>query len=279
MALQWRNLTERAITAVLAISLLVVVVLFLPKWLLHLVLFGLGVAGTWELDRIARGFGFPLFKLPVLFALAYGMVSIYAPFLPLSWGFFITTAMICLLSLTPPSRVEHSFPRVGMTLMASTYLCLALVGLGYVFDMAQGRDDHLGRHLFLFFVFLVWMGDSAAYLIGTLLGKHKVAKIISPNKTIEGTVANFAGNFLAAVIGRTWFFPELNWTHVVLLTAIFGVLGFSGDLIESTWKRGSNIKDSGGLFPGHGGLVDRADSIWLTAPVYFVLMGTIFQVF
>lgn len=272
MALNLKTLGRRAATAFVAIAVLVVFIFFLPKVFFHVLLVGLAILGVQEFERIAEGFGFRLFKLPVFFAVFAGIANIYFPFFRLEWIPYAVVAMATLTSLVPPREMKATLPQVGICLVAAAYLGLALVSIAHIFHISNPAGDQLGRLLLVFFIMQVWFGDSFAYLGGSLFGKHKVAPVISPGKTVEGTLANGIGCFVAGLIGKFWFLPELSYLDLVYLTVIFGGLGFFGDLIESTWKRGSEIKDSGSLFPGHGGILDRIDSVFLTAPVYLLYM-------
>lgn len=141
-----------------------------------------------------------------------------------------------------------------------------LVGAAYV-------SKTLSTHLLAFF-FLVLMGsDTGAYYTGRLLGKHKLAPTVSPGKTWEGAFGGMAASLLAAAIAHFWFFPELPLSAALPLAAVMNVLGVVGDLTESALKRGSNAKDAAQILPGHGGLLDRLDSLLFNAPLiyYFAL--------
>jgi phosphatidate cytidylyltransferase len=141
-----------------------------------------------------------------------------------------------------------------------------LVGAAYV-------SKTLSTHLLAFF-FLVLMGsDTGAYYTGRLLGKHKLAPSVSPGKTWEGAFGGMAASLLAAALAHFWFFPELPLSAALPLAAVMNVLGVVGDLTESALKRGSNAKDAAQILPGHGGLLDRLDSLLFNAPLiyYFAL--------
>lgn len=151
---------------------------------------------------------------------------------------------------------EHVYAEPG------TYL----VGAAYV-------SKSLSTHLLAFF-FLVLMGsDTGAYYTGRLLGKHKLAPSVSPGKTWEGAFGGMAASLLAAALAHFWFFPELPLGVALPLAAVMNVLGVVGDLTESALKRGSNAKDAAQILPGHGGLLDRLDSLLFNAPLiyYFAL--------
>jgi phosphatidate cytidylyltransferase len=118
----------------------------------------------------------------------------------------------------------------------------------------------------VFFVFLVPMlGDTAGYVVGRLWGKHKLIPHISPGKTIEGSIGSVVGNLIGAWIARLWFLPHRSVGELVCLGLIAGVLAQVGDLCESAIKRAFGAKDSGRLLPGHGGILDRLDSLLFPA--------------
>ena len=131
----------------------------------------------------------------------------------------------------------------------------------------------LSTHLLSFF-FLVLMGsDTGAYYTGRALGRHKLAPTVSPGKTWEGAAGGMAASLAAAALAHYWFFPELSLPAALVLAALMNVFGVVGDLTESALKRGANAKDAAQILPGHGGLLDRLDSLLFNAPLiyYFAL--------
>ncbi|OGR25933.1 MAG: phosphatidate cytidylyltransferase [Desulfuromonadales bacterium GWD2_54_10] len=126
----------------------------------------------------------------------------------------------------------------------------------------------------LFVIMLIVMtNDSAAYYTGSAFGRHKLYPLVSPKKSIEGSLGGLVGSIGGTLLARFTFFPQLTLTDA-LLTAIFiGILGQTGDLFESLLKRSFGVKDSGTIFPGHGGVLDRLDSIIFAAPAayYYVI--------
>lgn len=125
------------------------------------------------------------------------------------------------------------------------------------------------------FVF-IWVNDTAAYFIGSLIGKHKLIEHISPKKSVEGFVAGIFFTVVAAIVFKR-FYPEfttLFWIGYGIIAALFGTLG---DLFESLIKRTCKVKDAGNLIPGHGGILDRIDSLLVAVPaVYLYLVITLF---
>jgi phosphatidate cytidylyltransferase len=124
--------------------------------------------------------------------------------------------------------------------------------------------DILGPQLLLFTVVLVWVGDSAAYFVGSGIGRWKMAPRISPNKTWEGAGANLLGALLVAAVFGYW--TKIQPAHMLAMGAVGSVAGQLGDLFESAWKRSAGVKDSGTILPGHGGMLDRIDALILAAP-------------
>ena len=135
--------------------------------------------------------------------------------------------------------------------------------------MLESTIPSLPPKLLTLFFIVIFAGDTGAYYAGRTVGRRKLAPRISPGKTWEGVVGGLAGNILAALIAHFTFFPELPVLHGVPLALVMGFLGITGDLVESLIKRGASAKDAGHLIPGHGGLLDRLDSMLFNAPVVY----------
>jgi len=131
------------------------------------------------------------------------------------------------------------------------------------------RSTPDGMIWIFFLCAVIFAGDTAALYIGSLWGRHKLSRSISPGKTIEGAVAGLAANLLVGMVGQALFLAELGWSGSLVFCAAAGFAGQIGDLFESELKRAANIKDSGFLLPGHGGVLDRIDALLFAAPVAF----------
>ncbi len=136
------------------------------------------------------------------------------------------------------------------------------------------KIPQLAAKLLTLFFIVIFAGDTGAYYTGRAMGRRRLAPRVSPGKTVEGAIGGLAGNTAAALIAHFTFFPELKIVHAVPLALMMGVLGITGDLCESMLKRGARAKDAGNLIPGHGGLLDRLDSMLFNAPLlyYFYLI-------
>ena len=159
-------------------------------------------------------------------------------------------------------------PSLGKILVGIFYVGLLLPHFSLIRGMPFGKQ-------WVFFVLVAtFMGDTGAYYAGSRLGKHKLYPKISPGKTIEGSIGGLLGSIVGALIFRKYFLSQLEVYHCVILALGLGVMGQLGDLCESMLKRSVGVKDSGSLLPGHGGMLDRIDSIIFSAPFlyYYVLL-------
>lgn len=160
----------------------------------------------------------------------------------------------------------------------ATHVALVAFALLYV-PLLMGhlvllRSLPFGREWIFLVLFIVMSGDSAAYLTGISIGKRRLYPAISPKKSIEGSVGGLLGGLLGAFVAKIWFFSALDWVDCTLLALVLGVLGQLGDLFESMLKRGFGVKDSGTIIPGHGGMLDRLDSLLFAFPpaYYYALL-------
>ena len=167
-------------------------------------------------------------------------------------------------------KLEEALPSQAITWLGALYMGFGL-GFQQKLFMLQGTLPKTGSRLILALFIITWFGDSAAYFVGTFFGKHKLAPRVSPKKSWEGAVGNLAGNLLGALLMQATVCPEWTLVDVAALGLLLGVAGQLGDLVESTWKRSAGVKDScvGVSIPGHGGVLDRVDSLVFAAPALF----------
>ncbi|MFJ6958186.1 MAG: phosphatidate cytidylyltransferase [Ligilactobacillus animalis] len=209
-------------------------------------------------------------KLLVSFEAIISFLLILSVLLPVFWagfwtqdtlgGSFYLLALVMLV-YTVISKNRFSFDDAGVLLLGGLY-----AGLGFRF-MMLARAESLW--MILYALLIVWITDSGAYLIGRKIGKNKLAPHISPNKTWEGSI----GGSLSAVVivGAYLYFVQgafpYSFSTMLLWTLVFSVGGQLGDLIESAFKRHYGVKDSGKILPGHGGILDRFDSLLFVLPL------------
>lgn len=176
-------------------------------------------------------------------------------------------------ALVRPGDVAQAWPAAAWTLLGATYLGAlggTMAGLRLLPPVEQGA----WRLVLL--LAIIMASDILAFFVGHAIGRRRLAPGISPGKTIEGALGGIAGGILGAAAIRWLGLPALSWKAVLVLGVLVSAMGIAGDLVESLLKRWAGAKDSGGLFPGHGGMLDRIDSLLFGAPVlyyYFVLVA------
>jgi len=190
-------------------------------------------------------------------------------------GFFLISGM---LLATGHGGVRELFWKHVRLLWGVCYIGL-LYPFVYLIGMLRPIPAGLsftGGDCLLFLFGLLWLGDTAAMGVGKWLGRHKLAPEVSPNKSVEGFFAGLVGALLIGVLMSFWLFKELGWTHVLVLAVGCSLFGQLGDLVESMWKRSLAIKDSSMIIPGHGGVLDRFDSLLFAAPFMYWYLNLLF---
>jgi phosphatidate cytidylyltransferase len=155
----------------------------------------------------------------------------------------------------------------GARLLGIVYIA---VPLGHLIVL---RETELGPWWILFALTVIWANDTFAFFVGNLAGRHKLSPAISPNKTVEGAVGGLSGGVLGAILFNRFFNMGAGPFEVFYLSIVIGTLGILGDLVESLIKRGAGVKDTGNIIPGHGGVMDRVDSLLFAIPaLYYYLI-------
>ncbi len=173
---------------------------------------------------------------------------------------FLGSAIMCLARFKPGASVSEVLSRQVMGFIYIPFL------LGHLILI---RDWNNGIIWTCFLLIVVFAGDTGAYYVGKAFGRHKLAPGVSPGKTVEGAGGGLAANLLVGSLFKTCWLPEIAWGLCLALIVLVGILGQAGDLVESMLKRSIGLKDSGGFFPGHGGVLDRIDSLLFAAPVVY----------
>jgi CDP-diglyceride synthetase len=174
--------------------------------------------------------------------------------------FFIFLLGVMVLTLWTRRPMVEALPAAGISSSG-----LVLIALPLTFAISIHGIASYGPRLLLFALVITWVGDTAAYFAGRAIGRHKLAPVLSPNKSWEGSIASILGALLVAVVFSRWMIVSLP--HLLAMAAVGNVAGQMGDLLESAFKRSAGVKDSGTLLPGHGGVLDRIDALVLTIPV------------
>ncbi|HEX2952953.1 MAG TPA: phosphatidate cytidylyltransferase [Bacillota bacterium] len=257
------------------------IVIIFFTWLGHLWLAaGMGIIillGVWEYYGLTKSMGFQL-SLPLvmggsmLFLLA---ASVELPF----WHFsgptgvgpagFIVAAMLFIMLLVELicEETQVALAKIGVGILGVVYPGLLL---SYII-LIRRLPEPFGFHLLIFTYIITWGCDTGAFFVGTLFGKHKLMPRISPNKSIEGAIGGVIIGSAAAIIYSS--IVGIPWFPWAILAPVGTVIAQLGDLFESLLKRAAHVKDSGQFLPGHGGVLDRFDSLIFVAPFiyYFAL--------
>ena len=180
---------------------------------------------------------------------------------------------LCLL-LVMLARLFSSRPVDGAMEDISDHVpgCI-LCGHAVRVQVAIRRMSADGKYWLVFMYLVIWASDTGAYYAGTNLGRHKLYPKISPQKSVEGLIGGVLCGHGAALLCRVWFLPVLTVKEATLLGFILVVAGTLGDFVESLLKRSAGVKDSGTIIPGHGGMLDRMDSMLFAAPGAVLLSG------
>lgn len=259
---------QRIITAIIAAALFIPFVIY-GKVPFTLLVVAMAVVGFYEILKMK---GISIFSIPGVI----GLLTLVLLVIPNNWQVEIVQAidyssilmvvyglMILLLIYVVLVKNKITFDEIGFILLGAFY-----VGMGFHF-LIETRIA--GIEWIVYCLLVVWTTDSGAYFVGRKLGKNKLWPEISPKKTIEG----FVGGIVIAVIfavGMQMIYPFMNgYISLILITIFASVIGQMGDLVESAIKRHYGVKDSGNILPGHGGILDRFDSLLFVVPLLHFL--------
>jgi len=219
-----------------------------------------------------KGFHLPI-ALCILVALFILAAFVLEP-ISVEMGVFVALLLIPASYVFTKGNLDEALPSSAIAVMATLYVGM----LGGSLIRLRG-DFPVGPKLIFFLLLVVWTGDAGAYYTGKAFGRHKLSPRISPKKTVEGLVGGIATSIIVSIVIHFTFFPEFPLVHAVIAGVILSACGVIGDLAESLWKRSADVKDSGTLIPGHGGFLDRFDSIYFTAPILYTYWSLIIHGF
>jgi phosphatidate cytidylyltransferase len=260
-------LKTRIITGVIAAALFIPFVVY-GKLPFAILVYAIAAVGLYEILRMK---GISIFSVPGIL----GLLTTFAILMPAEWEEQVQEAIsyskfellfigaILLLVYSVLVKNKFTFDHVAFVVLSALY-----VGVGFHYFIVTREA---GVEYIIFALVVVWVTDSGAYFTGRAFGKHKLWPEISPNKTIEG----FVGGIVLAVIGvviMQFIAPfDISWALLIIITIIASIFGQMGDLVESAIKRHYDVKDSGKILPGHGGILDRFDSLLFVLPLLSLL--------
>ncbi|HEY3203045.1 MAG TPA: phosphatidate cytidylyltransferase [Thermoanaerobaculia bacterium] len=278
---------KRELAAAVAIPIVLAILFFTPSIFFNVLVAMVTLGALWEFYRMAEKAGHPVAKSlgivlgglvlgnaailwgPIRFEMRSGDVVEIVGKAPSDRWLAVGVAAVFLASMAPLfSRVPPAaaLASAGSTVFGIVSIALPAISLCYLRSFSP--------RAVLFLLLLVWVCDSCAYYFGSRFGRHRLAPVVSPGKSWEGSVAGLCGaTIFGAAAGAWWLLPELGPVRGAAAGAFASTAGQLGDLVESLWKRGAGVKDSGTFLPGHGGFYDRIDSLLFAGPVVAVFIA------
>ena len=264
------NIKTRIITALIALPLLILLVQFANQTLFNSMVLLASLVGMVEFFAMALPADRTLERS---IALSFGLL--FAAFI--CWQqphsallvLCVTFLLLAIVYLFRFRDLNKVLQQLSMTLFGLLYVPFLLGHLALLRSLENGRE-------WVFMALIIAMvGDSAAYFVGSAVGRRKLYPAISPNKSVEGALGGLVGSVVGALIFKFLLLPQVDMWVVVLLALLLSVLAQLGDLFESMLKRSCQVKDSGTIIPGHGGILDRLDSLLFVFPAAYYLIGFI----
>lgn len=271
----WR----RALSIVVLLPL-VLLILYYGKWLYLILISFVVLLMQVEYCRLAQHFSEKLnVVMPTILTVAFCLLAYFLPNLTKTLS--VSTVMFSFFTFVLIYVFSESIFRgqVAGELVTVTLKLTGILTIGWAFGyhvILLRNSGPTGAHLCYLLAGTVWFGDTGAYLIGRAMGKHRLGTPVSPRKTIEGTIGGLVVGTLVGILLGTFLLKDtIPLVHIALIGLLLTLMGQLGDLSESLMKRTAGVKDSGDVIPGHGGLLDRCDSLIFSAPVlYYYLQLT-----
>lgn len=263
------TLLSRVISAVVAGGLLLLAGIYGGRWGLMIVSTAAIILGVIEFSRMA----FSKFQVSSAFLWLFGLICfvLYASFLnwpghallffALANCFFLTGSLWISRNAIPNERLLSAMAMGSLGLL----YCVSLPVFAVKLTLLEQ-----GPWWFLFLLMVVFFGDTFAYFGGRFFGKRKLMPWISPNKTIEGAICGLIGSCIAGASLKITVFHSMDWICLLAFCLVCGFVAQAGDLLMSLVKRVAQVKDSGGILPGHGGILDRLDGIYIACPLVYM---------
>lgn len=262
------SLRQRTSTAFVLIALIVVVIQWAPRLVYFLFVQAVILAALMEFYSLAqRRNQRPQRVLGAVLALLFGLPLVVKEVsfsMALSAGFLLT-AVVFVIVYNRVEKLPAFSAAITLTMFGALYVAFPL---DFLFALREER----GPFTIYFLFSVIFLGDTGAYFVGKLIGRHKMTPLASPNKTWEGSAGGLLLAALGAVAARAVFLPGLDLGLAVLTGTVVHAAAQVSDPLESLFKRAVGVKDSSNILPGHGGFLDRIDSFLLASPLFYYLV-------
>lgn len=268
------NLLKRSLTG-LVFVIVVVGAIVINKWFFLILFLGIIVLGMNEFYNLVSKKNISAQKISGIIIGVSVFVSnyFYAQTVVDYKIFFVLILLIVSVFIIELYRKkENPFLNIAYTIIAVVYIAIPFSLVNYIVFLNSSIIYNF--HLLLGFLLLTWLYDSFAYVFGVSFGKHRLFERISPKKSWEG----FFGGMLMSILSAyliSIIFKDIEFVQWLIVSLIASIFGTFGDLTESMLKRSVNIKDSGNILPGHGGILDRFDAVLLSLPIFFIYLQLI----
>ena len=287
-------MAKRIVFGLLWTAIGISALVFMHTWFFLAFAMFLCFMATYELNRSIGLKNKPIMVLSLAVSTIFPLYYEYGHLLQkidainLKTEYLITVYILVLCFLMLHNHENTRFSDVSFVVMSSLFVPFAFTRLMYFRDVAvyypdKGYTNAHGIFLILFILFSACMTDTFAYFTGSFLGKHKLCPKISPKKTVEGAIGGVIGcvisNVILYAVYNNFIFanPKNNYVAIIIASVITSIVGMCGDLTASLIKRNYGIKDFGNLIPGHGGIMDRFDSIMFVSAAFYAVFN-IFEV-
>lgn len=264
-ALRPRTRYAREITAIVGLPLLVYLIGWAPDPFYMLLVGFICVMSLYEFLILGEKKGYPVQKTLSIALLLFLLSAFIASAVSVEMGVVATLLMIPAFYVFARVDLEEGLPASAVCVLGTLYVGM----LGGALLRLRLDFHENGPKLIFFLLIVVWLADAGAYYIGRRFGRTPLSPRISPKKTVEGLVGGVIASVIGAAVVHFTFFRSFPLAHALIAAVCLSLAGVIGDLAESMWKRSADVKDSGTLLPGHGGFLDRCDSILFTAPILY----------
>lgn len=222
---------------------------------------------TYEFMSILSAKGLqPYFRIGIFSSILLGFIMNFSSAL---FTYFFITMLIIFLSVSELRRKDDRKSIIYMSATAFGVIYTGWLG-GHMLLIRQAGENMFNSGILIFLALgMIWMGDTGAFIVGSLLGKHKINTRISPSKSFEGLFGGMLFSFLTGLGIKFIYMPFLSVWDCIVLGLIASLAGLAGDFVESAMKRDANIKDVSSFLPGHGGVLDRFDSVLFALPLLY----------
>lgn len=260
---------QRLLTAFIAIPLLIWIIWWGPAWAFNLLVLLAVLIGVREFQVMAEKVGYQGPRWVAWLGSVGVLIGVWLKRPALTEASVAATMAVGMIAHMAYRRsIETALVSTSATIAGVVYVAVLASYLIRVRMIEDGLTP-LSAQLLLFFLLVNWAADTSAMFVGKRFGRRPLLPVISPKKTVEGGLGGLMGSLVGASLAQLWFFPQMPLGHALLLGLVMGGVGQVGDWCESLLKRSAKLKDAASILPGHGGMLDRLDSLLFNAPILY----------